>query len=370
MATRSDYFGDYVVGDYINGLSGTNYTGPEGGQPMRQDSPFFSWQTDDWTSPQVKERIFSGVMGDPTLADRYANAYTGAGESLSGRGYYDTATKPASNDSFFSDMKDPLKFAAIASSLAYGGNYLFGEGGFFAGADPFLDTALPGGAFEGFGGFSGPYGGFSSFDPSSLIAESGAAAPSSAAASGPLDFFSSISSKFAPGEIAGIPEEVWERLKKLRGGGGMLSAGMDLVSGIYGLKKSRDLENLAAQAANPVVVDPFGYGPRNQYASELSALRADPTRIESLPGYKAGLNAVERKMASQGYLGSGNMMAALQQYGGQAYDSEIARLAQLSGATQAPIVTNARQTQISGAAAGADLASRALASLGYAARRF
>lgn len=43
--------------------------------------------------------------------------------------------------------------------------------------------------------------------------------------------------------------------------------------------------------------------------------------VTSLPGYQAGLEAVQRSMASQGYSGSGNMMAALQKYGGDFYNN-------------------------------------------------
>ena len=42
-----------------------------------------------------------------------------------------------------------------------------------------------------------------------------------------------------------------------------------------------------------------------------------------MPGYEAGLEAIQRSMAAQGYQGSGNMMAALQQYGTNAYQTAM-----------------------------------------------
>ena len=50
-----------------------------------------------------------------------------------------------------------------------------------------------------------------------------------------------------------------------------------------------------------------------------------PTDLSQIPGYTAGLNAVERKMGSQGFNGSGNMMAALSEYGGNFYNQEAQR---------------------------------------------
>ncbi len=57
----------------------------------------------------------------------------------------------------------------------------------------------------------------------------------------------------------------------------------------------------------------------NTYDQQLQHLEANPGDITKLPGYEAGLTAVERSQAAGGYLGSGNMMAALQQYGGNAF---------------------------------------------------
>lgn len=68
------------------------------------------------------------------------------------------------------------------------------------------------------------------------------------------------------------------------------------------------------------------------YAQQLQALMQNPGSVSGLPGYEAGLEAVRRSMAAQGYQGSGNMMAALSQYGQNAYNSRVQQLQQLQGA--------------------------------------
>jgi len=138
-----------------------------------------------------------------------------------------------------------------------------------------------------------------------------------------------------------------------------ISSGMSLVSGIYGMKRSNDLMKIAERAS--AMQDPFGPY-RAQYAQQLSGLMADPSKITTMPGYTAGMQAVERRMASQGYLGSGNMMAAMAEYGGSFFDKEANRLAGLAGANINP---SGGGVLMNGANASYDAASRALASLGF-----
>lgn len=178
---------------------------------------------------------------------------------------------------------------------------------------------------------------------------------------GSMGGLTSLAANIAPGEMGGIPQEILKRLGINMGG--PWSTGFSLLSGLYGMGQAGKIQRAAS--APPQVIDPFGYGIRAPYAAELAALRADPSRVTQTPGYQAGLDAVTRKMASQGYLGSGNMMAALSEYGGQFYDRELARLAGLAGAQFQPM---AFRNDTSGLAAGADLASKALASMGYAVR--
>ena len=111
---------------------------------------------------------------------------------------------------------------------------------------------------------------------------------------------------------------------------GLLTSLGQVGIGAAGLATASGLKSSAAATA--ASVDPFGPN-RAQYATQLNALMADPSgKLTSIPGYQAGLEAVERSGASQGWTGSGNMMAALQQYGGSFYQQQLQNLMQLSGA--------------------------------------
>jgi hypothetical protein len=50
-----------------------------------------------------------------------------------------------------------------------------------------------------------------------------------------------------------------------------------------------------------------------------------------MPDYQAGLQAVERTFASQGYQGSGNMLSALSQFGGGFYNQQVQQLQSTMG---------------------------------------
>jgi len=131
------------------------------------------------------------------------------------------------------------------------------------------------------------------------------------------------------------------------GGGGGLGSLFQIGSGLYGLGLANEQRRLAEQYAQQA--DPFAPY-RSQFAQQLSALGQNPSMITQMPGYQAGLEAVQRSLAAQGYQGSGNMMAALQQYGGQAYANEMNRLAGLSGANLNPAA--AGQLGLTGSAQG------------------
>ena len=68
-------------------------------------------------------------------------------------------------------------------------------------------------------------------------------------------------------------------------------------------------------------------------------------------------------MASQGYQNSGNMMAALQDYGGNFYNNAVTQLGGLAGAGYNP--AGAGQLAIQGTSSANDLAGRSMASIGY-----
>ena len=148
------------------------------------------------------------------------------------------------------------------------------------------------------------------------------------------------------------------------GGGGMFGPAMSVASGLYGLYNSEQQKRLAKQIMERS--DPFA-ARRGQYGDMLDALMKDPSSIQRVPGYAAGLQAVERKMAGQGYNGSGNMMDALANYGGNFYNQEVQRLIALSGAGATPGAGGAAAGQMYNS--GVDTASKSLASLGYGATR-
>lgn len=78
---------------------------------------------------------------------------------------------------------------------------------------------------------------------------------------------------------------------------------LQIGSGLYGIAAGQQQQALARQAAE-----------------RFQMPTADVTQ---LPGYQAGLEAVQRSLAAQGYQGSGNMMAALQNYGQNAYQQAV-----------------------------------------------
>ncbi len=141
---------------------------------------------------------------------------------------------------------------------------------------------------------------------------------------------------------------------------GSLNSMYNIGSGLYGLYKSRQQQKLAEEMAKRA--DPFGQY-RDQYAQQMQRLMQDPAYLQQMPGYKAGLQAVERRMAAQGYNGSGNMMAALAQYGGDFYNQTMAQLGGFAGAGVNP--GNAAQLALSGSNNAASMGMQSLNRIGY-----
>jgi hypothetical protein len=125
-----------------------------------------------------------------------------------------------------------------------------------------------------------------------------------------------------------------------------LGGAADLLRGGFGLYQSNQLK----KAAQPSAIN-------RQAEAELAALMADPNRITSMPGYEAGLEAVQRGMAAGGYLGSGNMATALQKYGGDFYNNALTQYGNLSQL--------GRGNEATYRMGGIELAGQALNSLGY-----
>lgn len=86
---------------------------------------------------------------------------------------------------------------------------------------------------------------------------------------------------------------------------------MQMGSGLYGIAQGRQMKALAQQQIDAANAQRAGVPlPTSQ-------------NITQMPGYQAGLDAVQRSMLAQGYQGSGNMMAALQNYGTNAYQTAM-----------------------------------------------
>lgn len=229
------------------------------------------------------------------------------------------------------------------------------------------ETAAGGiGAGAGMGDFAAEAGAFGSTADVNAI---NAALGGMGETGGSMSFMSQLSdiaSKIFGGGDVGIINEntgLSEILKKLGiSNGGPLSTLASIASGIYGMNRAGDMRDLALRAMQEQ--DPFG-PERAQYAAKLRELYANPSNVENLPGYKAGLQAIERSMAGNGYLGSGNMMLALHDYGGRMFDAEAQRLAQLAGAQFGP---SGGGVLLSGNNLANTLANESLGSLGYGVR--
>lgn len=145
------------------------------------------------------------------------------------------------------------------------------------------------------------------------------------------------------------------------GGGGSSGGLLDSLGGISGLVRT-GLGLYSAYQGNQLAdqireqSDPFAQY-RPYYGQRLAALEANPD-VTQIPGYQAGLDAVQRSLARQGFTGSGNAMVALQQYGGDFFNRERDRLATLAGAGTMPG---------NGLGAAAQLTGQSLGTLGYTA---
>lgn len=112
---------------------------------------------------------------------------------------------------------------------------------------------------------------------------------------------------------------------------------------VIGNKSRKDAKSQSKKALNQqsdqfdrqlAASDPFGKY-RDKYATQLNDLMDNPASVKDLPGYQfqvdQGADAILRRGAAGGQLGSGNLGAALTEYGqGFAEDYFSKRLQQLS----------------------------------------
>lgn len=176
-----------------------------------------------------------------------------------------------------------------------------------------IDAILRSNGAEGIPGINGGQeGSFSNPSDSSMMQRSLPAQQSfqqqlmsflSSGNSGPVSklLSSSFPSAFGKGTIGG----------SLLGAVGYGAPLMQLLAGLEGRKQSKRLQG-QMQDVLPQVDEV-------QRGMQLP----NPADITGIPGYQAGMEAVRRSLASQGYQGSGNMMAALQKYGGDFYDKYV-----------------------------------------------
>ena len=93
-----------------------------------------------------------------------------------------------------------------------------------------------------------------------------------------------------------------------------------MFTGVQDYKQGKAMRNLERKNIN------FS----SSMYDQLWNLMKDPSSITESPMYKAGLESVQRTMASQGLTGSGNAMMALSDYGANYYQQQVAMLAQLA----------------------------------------
>lgn len=135
-----------------------------------------------------------------------------------------------------------------------------------------------------------------------------------------------------------------------------------LGSAAYGLKLAGDQRKQAQQVQK--AADPWGNsGGRSLADTQLQQLMRNPLEgMENDPAFKARIMAAQRATAKYGQ-DSGAMSVAGANAGTDWYNSRLAQLGQLAGAGQAPGAGGGYALQ--GTANANEMASRALASLGY-----
>lgn len=112
--------------------------------------------------------------------------------------------------------------------------------------------------------------------------------------------------------------------------GGLASLGggiADLISG-----------NQYASKMGDIVDQANAFGPyRAGYAQMLQHLMQNPSDVTNMPGYAAGMQAIERAGAAAGQgLGSGALETSLFKYGGDMFNQWVNTLANLGGANIDP----------------------------------
>lgn len=108
-------------------------------------------------------------------------------------------------------------------------------------------------------------------------------------------------------------------------------------TGLYALWKAKQMAKLGRPT-----------GAQTAARGQMESLIRDPSSITSMPGYKAREQAITRSMAANGYLGSGNMMAELADFGGGFYNDTLRTMSGLAAPTADQQQYNIGSTQLSG----------------------
>jgi hypothetical protein len=229
-----------------------------------------------------------------------------------------------------------LGLEGTAASVA--GGALAGGLGSAALGGNFVSGAL-GGGLGGYGGTLGSFGALgaapgAAVDPLGAYLTGGGVDGS--VVSGAGGYGGAISGVPETAALSGsFPDMMRQRMAQLgflTGGGGTgagltgggLSGG--LRQGLGALQLAGGLQQYQAQSERQAQ--------QQGYARQMQQLMANPSSVESLPGYQAGLRAVERRGRAEGFGGSGSMAAALAGYGGQQYQQQLSNLAALQGSSQ------------------------------------
>lgn len=122
------------------------------------------------------------------------------------------------------------------------------------------------------------------------------------------------------------------------GSAGVLGGLGQLGMGLYGLRQANQLARLGQRT-----------GAQGAAQAQLDQLLSGGD-ITKMPGYQAGEQAIMRSMAAQGYLGSGNMMEALRNYGSDFYNQQLRTLSGLAGLQPGQLEANVAGTQLRGQA--------------------
>lgn len=299
---------DKVLG-FLNGAGapeGFDWSSAVNATNEQQRNQFGGWSTFD-DPGQIADKFLSNV--DQPWASTYRTAMRGdpSFQQSQAQGASDWNASQVDDSTLGIDNS-----AWLAMSLLAGG------------------AGLAGGAFAGAGG-------------ASAASEAEAAGTASSVGSGAGAWSTLAPTAASEAEAAGVASSggsggsVWDSLlnglklptsaSSMVKGGSPLSSIFNIGTGLYGIKQASDTKKLASQIMSQS--DPLA-GDRAGYASQLKSLIADPSGIVNAPEYKAGEQAIMRRMASQGYIGSGNMMKGLQDFGGNLYDQQVARLQSLA----------------------------------------